>query len=103
MKKTLLFALLLVSAAAQAQNVPLEGISESTDPEKVREVERRAQEIISRQQQQAPSPSEMRSRGASEDERSTRSERPRRYEDRGSGKDVAKDRQERRRAREHQR
>jgi hypothetical protein len=51
MKKIHLLALpLLFSAAAvMAQNAPTSGISESTDPSKVSEVERRAQEIRSAQ------------------------------------------------------
>ena len=50
MKKILLALLLAAGGSAFAQNAPLEGISESTDPEKIREVERRAEEIKSRQQ-----------------------------------------------------
>lgn len=50
MKKILLaVSLATLGAAAWAQNAPLEGISESTDPAKVRDVERRAEEIRSRQ------------------------------------------------------
>lgn len=50
MKKLVLLSLLTLASAAFAQNAPLEGISESTDPGKVRDVERRAEEIRSRQQ-----------------------------------------------------
>jgi hypothetical protein len=50
MKRILLVLLLAACGAATAQNAPLEGISESTDPDKVRDVERRAEEIRSRQQ-----------------------------------------------------
>lgn len=50
MKRILLVLLLAACGAASAQNAPLEGISESTDPDKVRDVERRADEIRSRQQ-----------------------------------------------------
>lgn len=55
MKKALLLALMSVMPITWAQNAPLEGISESTDPAKVREVERRAEEIRDRQQQGASS------------------------------------------------
>jgi hypothetical protein len=43
-------SLVSMAGAAWAQNAPLEGISESTDQAKVSDVERRAQEIASRQQ-----------------------------------------------------
>ena len=49
MNKLLLASLLAVCSAAYAQNAPLEGISESTDPAKIRDVERRADEIKARQ------------------------------------------------------
>ncbi|MBK4734223.1 hypothetical protein [Noviherbaspirillum pedocola] len=51
MKKIGLLALPLFfsAAAAFAQNAPTSGISESTDPSKVTEVERRAQELQSSQ------------------------------------------------------
>ncbi len=50
MKKILLALLLVTGGAAFAQNAPLEGISESTDPDKIRAVERRADEIKAQQQ-----------------------------------------------------
>jgi len=52
MKKAswLLVSFLSIAGAAWAQNAPVEGISESTDPSKVADVERRAQEMASRQQ-----------------------------------------------------
>ncbi len=46
-------AWLALTGAAFAQNAPLEGIRESTDPQKVAEVEQRAREIMDRHQQQA--------------------------------------------------
>ena len=51
--KTLLGFFLALSTAAGlsfAQNAPLSGISETTDPVKIAEIERRAQEIAARQQ-----------------------------------------------------
>lgn len=52
MKKILLsVSLAALSVGAWAQNAPISGISESTDPSKVQQVEQRAQEIQSRQQQ----------------------------------------------------
>ena len=56
MKKAswILASLLSIGGAALAQNAPLTGISESTDPDKVAEVERRAQEVQAAAQQ-APS------------------------------------------------
>ncbi|WP_151447683.1 hypothetical protein [Lacisediminimonas profundi] len=50
MKKLLLISMLALGASAFAQNAPLEGISESTDPAKVRDVEKRAEEIKARHQ-----------------------------------------------------
>jgi hypothetical protein len=50
----ILASLLSMAGATFAQNAPLTGISESTDPDKVAEVERRAQEVQSAAQQ-APS------------------------------------------------
>ncbi|MDO9218677.1 MAG: hypothetical protein Q7U14_15500 [Lacisediminimonas sp.] len=50
MKRILLVLLLAACGTAVAQNAPLQGISESTDPDKVRDVERRADEIRARQQ-----------------------------------------------------
>jgi hypothetical protein len=45
------FAILFpIAGAVFAQNDPITGISESTDPAKVAEVERRAQEIMARQE-----------------------------------------------------
>lgn len=57
MKKAslLLASFLSIGGAAFAQNAPLTGISESTDPGKVAEVERRAQEVQSAAQQQGTS------------------------------------------------
>ena len=54
-KASLLLASFLSIGAAFAQNAPLTGISESTDPGKVAEVERRAQELQSAAQQQGTS------------------------------------------------
>ena len=53
MKKAswILASLLSMNGAAFAQNAPLTGISESTDPDKVAEVERRAQEVQAAAQQ----------------------------------------------------
>jgi hypothetical protein len=51
--KTSLWLFLALSTAAGlsfAQNAPLSGISETTDPVKIAEIERRAQEIAARQQ-----------------------------------------------------
>lgn len=57
MKKAslLLASFLSFGGAVFAQNAPLTGISESTDPGKVAEVERRAQEVQSAVQQQGTS------------------------------------------------
>lgn len=57
MKKVtlLLVSFLSIGGAAFAQNAPLSGISESTDPGKVAEVERRAQEVQSAAQPQGTS------------------------------------------------
>ncbi|HCE10863.1 MAG TPA: hypothetical protein DIT28_17550 [Oxalobacteraceae bacterium] len=54
MKKAswVLASLLSIGGAAIAQNAPLSGISETTDPSKVAEVERRAQEVQAAAQQQ---------------------------------------------------
>jgi hypothetical protein len=52
MKKILLsICLAALAGGAWAQNAPTSGISESTDPAKVQEVEKRAQDMQSRQQQ----------------------------------------------------
>lgn len=52
MKKILMsVSLAALAAGAWAQNAPTSGISESTDPAKVQQVEQRAQEIQQRQQQ----------------------------------------------------
>ena len=51
--KISLWLFLALGAAASlsvAQNAPLSGISETTDPVKIAEIERRAQEIAARQQ-----------------------------------------------------
>lgn len=51
--KTSLWLFLALNTAAGlsfAQNAPLSGISETTDPVKIAEIERRAQEIAARQQ-----------------------------------------------------
>jgi hypothetical protein len=51
--KTSLWLFLALGTAAGlsfAQNAPLSGISETTDPVKIAEIERRAQEIAARQQ-----------------------------------------------------
>lgn len=61
----LLVSFLSVCGAATAQNAPLTGISESTDPQKIAEVERRAAEIKAAQQAGQPS-SYPRSAGSSE-------------------------------------
>ena len=52
MKISLWLCLALSTAAGLsfAQNAPLSGISETTDPVKIAEIERRAQEIAARQQ-----------------------------------------------------
>jgi hypothetical protein len=52
MKISLWLCLALGTAAGLsfAQNAPLSGISETTDPVKIAEIERRAQEIAARQQ-----------------------------------------------------
>jgi hypothetical protein len=49
-KLAVLTVLLPLAGAVFAQNDPITGIAESTDPAKVAEVERRAQEIMSHQQ-----------------------------------------------------
>ena len=48
-KSLLLGSLLAVSGAAFAQNAPLSGISETTDPSKIADIERRAQDLESHQ------------------------------------------------------
>ena len=51
--KTMSWLFLALGTAAGlsfAQNAPLSGISETTDPVKIAEIERRAQEIAARQQ-----------------------------------------------------
>ena len=48
-KSLLLCSLLAVSGAAFAQNAPLSGISETTDPDKIADIERRAQDLESHQ------------------------------------------------------
>ena len=53
-RSLLLLALLAVSAAAYAQNAPLSGVAESTDPAKIADIERRAQDIESQRQSSAP-------------------------------------------------
>ena len=66
MKKAswILASLLSIGGAAFAQNAPLTGISESTDPDKVAEVERRAQEAQAAAQQ-APSEAQQGARARS--------------------------------------
>lgn len=49
-RSLLLFALLAPAAAAYAQNAPLSGVSETTDPDKIADIERRAQDIESSRQ-----------------------------------------------------
>lgn len=51
-----LLTLLLIGGAAIAQNEPVTEIRESTDPNKIAEVERRAQEIAEAAQQQEANP-----------------------------------------------
>lgn len=72
MKKILFVLLLAAGGSAFAQNAPLEGISESTDPDKVREVERRAEEIKSRQQAAASGASDSATGASSARQRETR-------------------------------
>lgn len=49
-KSLLLLSMLAVAAASYAQHAPLTGVSETTDPDKIADVERRAQEIESKAQ-----------------------------------------------------
>jgi len=67
MKKSLLvcMSLFALAGAASAQNAPLEGISESTDPAKIADVERRAQAMS--QQGQPSGASGSAATGASSD------------------------------------
>lgn len=66
MKKILLsVSVAALAAGAWAQNAPTSGISESTDPAKVQQVEQRAQEIQSRQQQSSSGSSQAASDKAS--------------------------------------
>lgn len=68
MKKTLIsISLSLLAAGAWAQNAPTSGISESTDPAKVQQVEKRAQELQSRQQSASSGASDSASGKASSD------------------------------------
>lgn len=74
MKKTgwMFVSLLSLAGAAFAQNAPLEGISESTDAAKIADVERRAQEIASRQQMPTSGASSAAGTGAASDTMSER-------------------------------
>jgi hypothetical protein len=69
MKKSawMFVSLLSLAGAAFAQNAPLEGISESTDPSKVADVERRAQDLASRQQTSTSGASSATGSGAASD------------------------------------
>lgn len=49
-KSLLLLAMLAAAAATHAQNAPSKGISETTDPDKIAAIERRAHEIESKAQ-----------------------------------------------------
>ena len=64
----LLVSILSLCGAAIAQNAPLTGISESTDPQKISEVERRAEEVkaAAQQSRQQPTRAYPRSSGSSE-------------------------------------
>jgi len=78
MKKSLLvcMSLFALAGAASAQNAPLEGISESTDPAKIADVERRAQSIT--QQGQSTGASGNVGAGANSDTRVGRSHKAKR-------------------------
>jgi hypothetical protein len=76
MKKILLsLSLSLLAAGAWAQNAPLSGISESTDPAKVRDVEQRAQDMQSRQQQASSGASHSASDKAGHDKKKKKSKK----------------------------
>jgi hypothetical protein len=96
MKKSLAVFLVWapIAGAAFAQSDRLTGIEESTDPAKVAEVERKAQEIISHQQQGASGASDTAGTSASSGKMHKKSHKARTHKmDKGSkaGKDAGAD------------